>query len=116
MQFNEYQQHAMSTMAPLPEQLILSKHEVALIIAMLGIAGEGGEAVDHVKKWLAQGHPLDINLLEKEVGDLMWYVALAADALDINLNDVAVRNIEKLQARYPRGFNTHGSIFREKDE
>ena len=48
----------------------------------MGLCGESGEAIDIVKKWMAQGHELDKEHLVKELGDIAWYLAEAATALD----------------------------------
>ena len=63
-----------------------------------------------------QGHDLDKNHLIKELGDIAWYLAEAATALDLNLEDILEANIEKLKKRYPEGFDIHRSLERnEKD-
>ena len=55
MTINEYQELAMTTLNP-----ELSKRDV-LINSVMGLCGESGEAIDIVKKWMAQGHELDMN-------------------------------------------------------
>lgn len=67
----------------------------------MGLCGESGEAIDIVKKWLAQGHELDKEHLKKELGDIAWYLAEASTALDISLDEILQANIVKLQKRYP---------------
>lgn len=110
MKINEYQKLAMTTLNP-----ALSKKDV-LINSVMGLCGESGEAIDIVKKWLAQGHQLDKEHLAKELGDIAWYLAEAATALDLNLEDILEANIEKLKKRYPEGFDIHRSLERnEKD-
>ena len=109
MQGNEYQKLAMTTLNP-----ALSKQDV-LINGVMGLCGESGEAIDLVKKHLHQGHPLDREKLVKELGDIAWYLAETAYALDVALDDVLEQNIAKLRARYPDGFDTDRSIHR-KDE
>ena len=106
MQINEYQTLAMTTLNP-----ELSKREV-LINSVMGLCGESGEAIDIVKKWLAQGHALDKEKLAKELGDIAWYLAETAYALDISLEDIFRGNIEKLKRRYPEGFDSDKSIHR----
>ena len=76
---NEYQRLAMTTLNP-----ELSKKDV-LINSVMGLCGESGEAIDIVKKHLHQGHPLDKEKLLKELGDIAWYLAEAAYALDVPL-------------------------------
>ena len=78
MKINEYQELAMTTLNP-----ELSKRDV-LINSVMGLCGESGEAIDIVKKWMAQGHELDKEHLAKELGDVAWYLAEAATALDIS--------------------------------
>lgn len=83
--------------------------ERALNMAALGLAGEAGEVVDLIKKHIYHGHPMDLAKLVAELGDVLWYVATLATALDIKLSDVAEGNIEKLMARYPEGFSSERS-------
>lgn len=66
MTINEYQQRAMASLNP---EL---KGRDVLINSVMGLCGESGEAIDIVKKWLAQGHPLDREHLAKELGDVAW--------------------------------------------
>lgn len=103
---NEYQRLAMTTLNP-----ALSKQDV-LINGVMGLCGESGEAIDMVKKHLHQGHELDKENLIKELGDIAWYLAETAYALDVDLDEVLERNIAKLKARYPEGFDTEKSIHR----
>ena len=82
--------------------------------ALLGLAGEVGELCDHYKKYMHQGHDLDYNHMAEEAGDVLWYLAEIADALEITLEEIARRNIEKLCKRYPDGFDPERSINREE--
>ena len=106
MTVNEYQKLAMTTLNP-----ELSKKDV-LINSVMGLCGESGEAIDIVKKWLAHGHELDREHLKKELGDIAWYLAEAATALDMDLEEILQANIDKLKKRYPQGFNSEKSINR----
>lgn len=108
MTINEYQELAMRTLNPK-----LNKKDV-LINGVMGLCGESGEAIDIVKKHLAQGHELDKEHLVKELGDIAWYLAETAAALDVKLEDVLAGNIEKLKKRYPEGFAVENSIQREE--
>ena len=103
MTINEYQELAMKTLNP-----ELSRKDV-LINGVMGLCGESGEAIDIVKKWLAQGHELDRAALAKELGDIAWYLAETAYALDIPLEDILQGNIDKLAKRYPEGFSAEQS-------
>ena len=110
MNANEYQQLAMRTLNP-----ELSRKDV-LINSVMGLCGESGEAIDIVKKWLAQGHELDKEKLAKELGDIAWYLAEAATALDMPLGDILQGNIDKLKARYPEGFEADRSRVRLQED
>ncbi|MCC8103635.1 MAG: nucleoside triphosphate pyrophosphohydrolase family protein, partial [Clostridiales bacterium] len=83
---------------------------------VMGLCGESGEASDIVKKWLAQGHELDKEHLAKELGDIAWYLAEAATALDLPLENVLQANIDKLKKRYPNGFETEKSLARPQED
>ena len=109
MTINEYQKLAMTTLNP-----ALSQKDV-LINGVMGLCGESGEAIDIVKKRLALGHPLDREQLIKELGDIAWYLAETATALDVALEEVLHGNIEKLRRRYPEGFETEHSLHREAE-
>ena len=77
-----------------------------LLTAAVGIAAEGGEFMEIVKKITFQGKPWNednIEHLKIELGDVMWYVAQACMALGVSLEEVLDRNIDKLSARYPEG-------------
>ena len=110
MTINEYQQRAMASLNP---EL---KGRDVLINSVMGLCGESGEAIDIVKNWLAQGHPLDREHLAKELGDVAWYLAEAATALDLDLEDILRANLEKLERRYPDGFSTEKSVGRDKND
>lgn len=106
MTINEYQQLALRTLNPQ-----LNKKDV-LINGVMGLCGESGEAIDIVKKWLAQGHELDKEKLAKELGDIAWYLAETAAAIDMPLEDILQANIDKLKKRYPEGFSSENSVHR----
>lgn len=108
MTINEYQKLAMTTL-----NKELSQKDI-LINGVMGLCGESGEAIDIVKKHLAQGHELDKEHLVKELGDIAWYLAETAYALDVELEDVLSQNIDKLKKRYPEGFEKEKSINRIK--
>ena len=84
-----------------------------LLNGVLGLCGETGEVSDHIKKWKFQGHELDKDKLVNELGDVCWYIAILAKGLNIDLETVMNLNIEKLNKRYPNGFETEKSINRE---
>ena len=106
MTINEYQKLAMTTLNP-----DLNKKDV-LINGVMGLCGESGEVIDIVKKHLHQGHELDKEKIVKELGDVAWYLAEIAWALDVPLEEVLQGNIDKLKARYPEGFDSQRSVNR----
>ena len=106
MTANEYQKQAMRTAGDMnPLDMLLN--------GVMGLAGESGECVDLVKKKLFQGHALDDKRLAKELGDVAWYLAVAAAAIGYTLDDIFLMNIEKLRARYPDGFDPERSLHRK---
>ena len=109
MTINEYQKLAMTTLNP-----DLDKRDV-LINGVMGLCGESGEAIDIVKKHLAQGHDLDREKLAKELGDVAWYLAETATAIGYDLEDIFQMNIDKLKKRYPEGFSVEKSVNRDED-
>ena len=109
--FDEYQALALRTASP--ESLVDSA--TMLNAAALGLNGEAGEIADHVKKIMFHGHPLDDatrDKIAKEIGDILWYCAMAARGLGLGLGDVAEMNVEKLRKRYPDGFSSDRSLNR----
>ena len=77
-----------------------------LMTAAVGISAEGGEFTEIVKKMVFQGKPWNEDNREHliiELGDVMWYVAQACMALEIDFDDVIKGNIKKLEKRYPGG-------------
>lgn len=110
MQVNEYQKAAMATLNP-----TLDKKDI-LINSVMGLCGESGEAIDIVKKWLMQGHELDKEHLVRELGDVAWYLAEAATALEVPLEAVFQGNQDKLRQRFPNGFDTGASVNRKEGD
>lgn len=108
MEINEYQKLALRTL-----NKELNKKDI-LINGVMGLCGESGEAIDIVKKHLAQGHELEKNHLIKELGDIAWYLAETAYALDVSLEEVLQLNIDKLKKRYPDGFDKRKSLERKE--
>ena len=98
MTFNEYQTEAVKT------AIYGSGNKV--IYPTLGLCGEAGEVAEKIKKILrdkdGKYSPEDILEIQKELGDVQWYIANIANDLGINLEDVAAGNIEKLRSRRSR--------------
>ncbi len=77
-----------------------------LLTGAIGIASEGGEYAEIVKKCIFQGKPMDDETIfhcKRELGDIMWYWINACRALGLDPNDVIAENVKKLEARYPGG-------------
>lgn len=71
-----------------------------------GLSGEAGELHDMIKKWIFHEKPLDEEHAKKELGDVMWYVAMMCYSFGWDLDEIMQKNIDKLKARYPEGFDT----------
>jgi NTP pyrophosphatase (non-canonical NTP hydrolase) len=77
-----------------------------LLTSGVGINAEGGEFLEIIKKMIFQGKPWNEDNREHliiELGDIMWYVAQATQALEISMEEVLDTNIRKLSKRYPEG-------------
>lgn len=98
MNFKEYENKALRTKGTYTDNID------QLINGVMGLCGESGEVIDVVKKYLYQGHELDENKIIDELGDVFWYINLCANALNVDLEEVARRNVEKLEKRYPKGY------------
>ena len=106
----------MCTTAPPCARSVTRRRSASALCAAAALCGESGEAIDIVKKWLMQGHDLDKEHLIKELGDIAWYLAEAATALDVPLETVFQENLDKLRRRFPNGFDTQASAHRKKDD
>ena len=83
-----------------------------LLTAAIGMSSENGEFSEIVKKCVFQGKEFNRKEryhMKRELGDILWYLANAATALGYNLDDIMFENIEKLEARYPNGFEVFRS-------
>lgn len=87
------------------EELLLGMDAGGILNACLGLSGEVGEFNDMIKKWIFHEKELDVDHLEKECGDILWYIALMCNSFGWNMDEVMQMNIDKLQARYPNGFD-----------
>lgn len=80
--------------------------KIVLTNAAMGLSGEAGEFVDLIKKVMFHGKTIgDVHeQAVKELGDIRWYLELAAYALNVSMEEIEAKNIAKLRARYPQGF------------
>lgn len=111
MTINEYQAAALRTAQT--EELT---HVELVMNAALGLCGESGEVADIVKKFRFQGHDLDFEHIAKELGDIAWYLAVGAYAIDYDLETILQMNVDKLKSRYPDGFSTDRSLHRAEGD
>lgn len=107
MTLNEYQSNAMRTTR---KDLSPDSH---LFNGILGLSGEVGECADLVKKKFYQDGRDIYDNLKDELGDVLWYVAEVASAMEWDLEEVAQHNIDKLRRRYPEGFDAEMSLHRK---
>ena len=105
MNFNDYQRLAARTSGQ-------TNPQARILMAALGLCGESGEFADQIKKIIYHAHPRSRAKLIEELGDVLWYIAEACSACQIELEDIAIENINKLEKRYPDGFSTERSINR----
>lgn len=83
--------------------------ELVAVYPVLGLCGETGEVAEKIKKWVRDGgwpKPLTAEnkeLLKKELGDVLWYLAVLAYDLGLTLDEIAADNVQKLQDRQKRG-------------
>jgi NTP pyrophosphatase (non-canonical NTP hydrolase) len=101
MTFDDYQKQAITTNLAKQDQL------QELMQQVLGLGDEAGEVLAIFKKWIRDGGAditkLDTKNVAKELGDILWYIAVVAHDLDISFDDIATANIEKLRSRQQRG-------------
>lgn len=101
MTFDDYQQKALTTV------LRTDSDFLDLLHFILGVNGEAGEIAEKIKKIIRDKNgnvsAEDKVELAKEIGDVLWYLAVLASQLGVSLDKVAEQNIEKLQSRQQRG-------------
>lgn len=104
MDFKEYQEKSRET-------AIYPKVGEGYVYPALGLGDEAGEVLGKIKKIFRDKNGIlddDTRMeLKKELGDVLWYLAQLSTELDLQLDDIAKANIEKLQSRMERG-TIHG--------
>ena len=118
MKGEDYIQQALQTESQ-PSEEQLSRVNLRILHALMGLQTETGELTDAVKRHIFYGAELDkVNLVE-EIGDVFWYIAILLDELKVDVGDKASFehamkvNIEKLRARYPNKFSEHDAVNRD---
>ena len=110
MKLSDYQKLSKRTMPPHGNFV---EHRDTVANYCMGLCGESGELVELIKKQQFHGHNVTIDEIKKELGGVLHYLAGLATLYDIDLEDVATTNIEKLRTRYPNGFTRQDSIARK---
>ena len=103
----------------LPEVGIGTEMDVDLggiINGLFGLSGEVGELTDMVKKWIFHEKELDEDHAKKELGDVMWYIAMICESFGWSLDEIMQMNIDKLKKRYPDGFDTERANNRSSED
>lgn len=110
MNFDEYQIEAAKT------DIVACDDPHAIIVPLLGLAGEVGTLLSEYKKFLRDGsaHQRFEEQVAEDLGDLLWYVSNVAGKFDLRLDDVARSNLDKIASRWPSGGD--GGAYRLLDE
>lgn len=112
MTIKEYQDAARVTLIDSPDFQIKDK-EVMISWFALGLTGEAGEVADLVKKGIYHQQGIDMDKIKRELGDVLWYLSALADHLNITFEDIMQTNVDKLKARFPKGYEPDRTTFRE---
>jgi len=87
-----------------------------ILHSAVGISGEAGELLDHIKKVIWQQHCIDVDYIIKELGDILFYLTSMCNCVGTDIDEVRELNIEKLTKRYPDGvFDAERSINRDEE-
>ena len=122
---NNYQELAMRTNDGKCTERLLTSMNIfeeqnidfgGVLNASLGLSGEVGEFNDMIKKTIFHQSPFDEDHAKKELGDILWYVAMMCKSFNWNMNDIMEINIAKLKSRYPQGFDVIKANNRSKDD
>lgn len=103
---NDYQGLAMRTAKD------MGSPQMNLIHAALGVTSDAGEFATAIKAHAVYGKPLDVVNCIEELGDVLWFVALACNTLGTDLHSVMAANIHKLEKRYPEKYSDAAAIER----
>lgn len=106
----EYQKLAMRTCS-----IPYDKKDDRLFHAVFGLTSEAGEVAGILQK-VYQGHTREYEHMKKELGDCLWMIAEACEAIGTTVDEVAEMNIDKLRKRYPEGFSADKSLHRREGD
>lgn len=107
-----YQKDALRTLSHVSFVNEVNPH---LIHAAMGLCTEAGELLDAIKRRAFYGAPIDEVNVKEELGDLMWYIAVACEAIGITIDDACKSNVDKLKRRFPKSFTTGHATHRNLD-
>ncbi len=96
--------------------ILTGEGKALLLKNALGLCGEAGEASELIKKHVFHDRPLDLEKLEKELGDVFWYLSQLASAAGLTLDAIAATNVAKLLARYPDGYSKEAALARADEK
>lgn len=107
MDFKDYETAAARTFRPEDAQAkTLTPQQTTLLLGAMGMAGEAGEFLDHVKKHLFHDQELTeerVAKMKAELGDILWYHFTSCSGMGTTMSEMAQGNIDKLLARHPNG-------------
>lgn len=89
-----------------------NKGTEGLLHAAVGLSGESGEVLDHIKKLWVYDRPLDREQVIEEMGDVFHYFTMLMIGMDVSLKEIMEGNVAKLIKRYPNGFSKSDAIAR----
>ena len=100
MEFKKYQKEALRSDRMGTRRS--SGIDASLIVPLLGLAGETGQLLSEYKKHVrdGEGHELFKERVSEELGDLLWYIANVATKFDLDLDDIATDNLQKVNGRW----------------
>lgn len=107
MTLEEYKVDCLRT---LPKNLYRGEQ---LLQGLVGATTEAAEALDIHKKTMWQNHPHERDRLLSELGDALFYISIATDALDSSIEEIMQMNVEKRKRRYPNGWDPNRSLNRD---
>jgi NTP pyrophosphatase (non-canonical NTP hydrolase) len=119
---NEYQRQAMRTLCDqeAAHKMMDPQHwgteRVQLLHAMVGLQGEAGEVASLLQKLIWYRKGVDIGEVAAELGDILWYVAEACDALELSMGTLMEQNLAKLKARYPEKWSQERADHANRDD
>lgn len=100
MNFRDYQRLSRET-------AIYPKVGKNFVYPALGLGGETGEVLEKIKKIIRDNNGKITSrakrMLAKELGDVLWYLSQLCSELNLDFQEIAKRNIEKLKSRQRRG-------------